>query len=157
LVIYYKGVNIWDVSNINFSLLQSEFHKKRFRWNGFWYWVSSIISNKNPQAFGLLGTKVAELRFQSNTSTTNYIINNKTGPKRMKWYKINNAFHNTLWIMVHFSKELSAYNAKRSDLIAFRLNYGVSKRNRRYSTKTQGKWNLYGWNFWKDLIRYNFN
>ncbi|MEN2413147.1 two-component regulator propeller domain-containing protein [Flavobacterium mesophilum] len=148
---YYKGVNLWDISNVNFS----NYNKTSTKIPMSFDVVSSIIADKNQNIY--FGTEGGGITiFNKNTEVVNY-INSKTGQTHKDDIKaMCLSEDHILWIGT-FSKGLSAYNtiSKRiednriaPDLTAFLKESGV------YSIKTEGPILWIG-TFGKGLIRYN--
>jgi len=148
---YYKGVNLWDISNVNFS----NYNKTSTKIPMSFDVVSSIIADKNQNIY--FGTEGGGITiFNKNTEAVNY-INSKTGQTHKDDIKaMCLSEDHILWIGT-FSKGLSAYNtiSKRiednritPDLTAFLKESGV------YSIKTEGPILWIG-TFGKGLIRYN--
>ncbi|KOP38296.1 hybrid sensor histidine kinase/response regulator [Flavobacterium sp. WLB] len=148
---YYKGVNLWDVSNVNFSNYNQNSKKIPMSFDV----VSSIIADKNHNIY--FGTEGGGITiFNQNTEAVSY-INSKTGQSNKNDIKsMCLSDDHILWIGT-FSKGLSAYNtiSKRiednritSDLLALLKESGV------YSLKTEGPVLWIG-TFGKGLIRYD--
>ncbi|UPZ14990.1 two-component regulator propeller domain-containing protein [Flavobacterium humidisoli] len=148
---YYKGVNLWDVSNVNFSNYNQNSKKIPMSFDV----VSSIISDKNQNIY--FGTEGGGITIYNTTSETVNYINSKTGQTHKNDIKaMCLADDHILWIGT-FSKGLSAYNtlSKRmednriaSDLTELLKESGV------YSLKAENKILWIG-TFGKGLIRYN--
>ena len=149
---YYKGVNIWDVSNVNFSNYNQNSKKIPMSFDV----VSSIITDKNQNIY--FGTEGGGITiYNKNTEATSY-INSKSGQTNKNDIKsMCLSEDNILW-MGTFSKGISAYNtiSKRiednrisPDLAALLIDTGV------YSIKTEGNGILWIGTFSKGLIRYN--
>ncbi len=148
---YYKGVNLWDVSNVNFSNYNQNSKKIPMSFDV----VSSIIADKNHNVY--FGTEGGGITiYNQNTEAVSY-INSKTGQANKNDIKsMCLSDDHILWIGT-FSKGLSAYNtiSKRiednritSDLLALLKESGV------YSLKTEGSVLWIG-TFGKGLIRYD--
>ncbi|BDU26777.1 two-component regulator propeller domain-containing protein [Flavobacterium sp. GSB-24] len=148
---YYKGVNLWDVSNVNFSNYNQNSKKIPMSFDV----VSSIIADKNQNIY--FGTEGGGITiYNKSTETTSY-INSKTGQSNKNDIKsMCLSDDRILWIGT-FSKGLSPYNTitKRiednriaSDLTDLLKETGV------YSLKTEGSILWIG-TFGKGLIRYN--
>ncbi|KUJ63524.1 histidine kinase [Flavobacteriaceae bacterium CRH] len=149
---YYKGVNIWDVSNVNFSNYNQNSKKIPMSFDV----VSSIISDKNHNIY--FGTEGGGITiYNQNTEATTY-INSKTGQLNKNDIKsMCLAEDHILWLGT-FSKGISAYNtvSKRieDNRIAPELNEYL-KETGVYSIKTEGNGILWIGTFSKGLIRYN--
>ncbi|TDO73317.1 signal transduction histidine kinase [Flavobacterium chryseum] len=149
---YYKGVNIWDVSNVNFSNYNQNSKKIPMSFDV----VSSIIADKNHTIY--FGTEGGGITiYNQNTEATSY-INSKTGQKNKNDIKsMCLAEDHILWLGT-FSKGISAYNtvSKRIEdhRIAPELNEYL-KETGVYSIKTEGNGILWIGTFSKGLIRYN--
>ncbi|MBF4507785.1 response regulator [Flavobacterium sp. JLP] len=148
---YYKGVNIWDISNVNFSNYNQNSKKIPMSFDV----VSSIIADKNQNIyFGTEGGGITV--YNKNSETTSY-INSKSGQTTKNDIKSMCLADDILWIGT-FSKGLSAYNtiSKRiednrigSDLNALLKESGV------YSIKSEKNGILWIGTFGKGLIRYD--
>jgi ligand-binding sensor domain-containing protein/signal transduction histidine kinase/DNA-binding response OmpR family regulator len=149
---YYKGVNIWDVSNVNFSNYNQNSKKIPMGFDV----VSSIIADKNQNIY--FGTEGGGITiYNQNTEATSY-INSKTGQTNKNDIKsMCLAEDHILWLGT-FSKGISAYNtvSKRieDNRIAPELNEYL-KETGVYSIKTEGNGILWIGTFSKGLIRYN--
>jgi signal transduction histidine kinase/ligand-binding sensor domain-containing protein/DNA-binding response OmpR family regulator len=149
---YYKGVNIWDVSNVNFSNYNQNSKKIPMSFDV----VSSIIADKNQNIY--FGTEGGGITIYNKTTEAVSYINSKSGQTIKNDIKsMCLAQDHILWIGT-FSKGISAYNtvSKRieDDRISSELNNllvdtGV------YSIKTEGNGILWIGTFSKGLIRYN--
>ncbi|MCV9927120.1 response regulator [Flavobacterium sp. LS1R49] len=149
---YYKGVNIWDVSNVNFSNYNQNSKKIPLSFDV----VSAIVADKNQNIY--FGTEGGGITiYNKNTEATSY-INSKSGQTTKNDIKsMCLAENNILWIGT-FSKGISAYNTitKRieEDRIPVDLN-NLLKETGVYSIKTEGNGILWIGTFGKGLIRYN--
>jgi ligand-binding sensor domain-containing protein/signal transduction histidine kinase/DNA-binding response OmpR family regulator len=149
---YYKGVNIWDVSNVNFSNYNQNSKKIPMSFDV----VSSIIADKNKNIY--FGTEGGGITiYNPNTEATSY-INSKSGQTTKNDIKsMCLAEDHILWIGT-FSKGISAYNtiSKRieDNRISSELNT-LLKETGVYSIKTEGNGILWIGTFSKGLIRYN--
>jgi ligand-binding sensor domain-containing protein/signal transduction histidine kinase/DNA-binding response OmpR family regulator len=149
---YYKGVNIWDVSNVNFSNYNQNSKKIPLSFDV----VSAIVADKNQNIY--FGTEGGGITiYNKNTEATSY-INSKSGQTTKNDIKsMCLAENNILWIGT-FSKGISAYNtiSKRieEDRISVDLN-NLLKETGVYSIKTEGNGILWIGTFGKGLIRYN--
>ncbi|KAF2327710.1 hybrid sensor histidine kinase/response regulator transcription factor [Flavobacterium daemonense] len=149
---YYKGVNMWDISNVNFFNYDQNSKKIPMSYDV----VSSIVADKNQNIyFGSEGGGITI--YNKNTETTSYLTN-KSGQTPINDIKsMCVAENNTLW-MGTFSKGISAYNTltKRieSDKISQQLKDSI-KDVGVYSIKTEGNGVLWMGTFSKGLIRYN--
>lgn len=148
---YYKGVNLWDISNVNFSNYNQNSKKIPMSFDV----VSSIIADKNDNIY--FGTEGGGITiYNKKTEATSY-INSKTGQSNKNDIKsMCLSEDHILWIGT-FSKGLSAYNtvSKRiednritPDLLTSLKESGV------YSLKTEGHILWIG-TFGKGLIRYD--
>jgi len=148
---YYKGVNIWDISNVNFSNYNQNSKKIPMSFDV----VSSIIADRKDNIY--FGTEGGGITiYNRRTGGTNY-INSKSGQTVKNDIKSMCLSGEILWIGT-FSKGLSAYNiaAKRMEdqRIAADLNT-LLKESGVYSLKTEGSDILWIGTFGKGLIRYN--
>jgi ligand-binding sensor domain-containing protein/signal transduction histidine kinase/DNA-binding response OmpR family regulator len=148
---YYKGVNIWDISNVNFSNYNQNSKKIPMSFDV----VSSIIADKNQNIY--FGTEGGGITiFNRNTEKTTY-INSKTGQTAKNDIKSMCLSGTILWIGT-FSKGLSAYNTltKRieDNRISSELN-SLLKESGVYSIKAEGNDLIWIGTFGKGLIRYN--
>ncbi|WP_394772855.1 two-component regulator propeller domain-containing protein [Flavobacterium sp.] len=148
---YYKGVNIWDISNVNFSNYNQNSKKIPMSFDV----VSSIIADKNHNIY--FGTEGGGITiYNKNTEATSY-INSKSGQTIKNDIKSMCLSGDILWIGT-FSKGLSAYNtiSKRieDNRIAADLN-ALLKESGVYSIKSEGNEILWIGTFGKGLIRYN--
>lgn len=149
---YYKGVSMWDISNLNFSNYNQNSKKIPMSFDV----VSSIVADKNQNVY--FGTEGGGITiYNKNTEATSY-INNKIGQTNKNDIKsMCLAENNILWIGI-FSKGLSAYNTvtKRSedDRISPQLKDSL-KDVGVYSIKTEGNGILWLGTFSKGLVRYN--
>lgn len=148
---YYKGVNIWDISNVNFSNYNQNSKKIPMSFDV----VSSIIADKNHNVY--FGTEGGGITiFNKNTEAVSY-INSQSGQTVKNDIKSMCLSGDILWIGT-FSKGLSAYNtiSKRieDNRIASELNV-LLKESGVYSIKAEGNDILWIGTFGKGLIRYN--
>lgn len=148
---YYKGVNIWDISNVNFSNYNQNSKKIPMSFDV----VSSIISDKNHNIY--FGTEGGGITIYNSTTETVSYINSKSGQNIKNDIKSMCLSGDILWIGT-YSKGLSAYNvvSKRMEdnRIAADLNI-LLKESGVYSIKTEGNNILWIGTFGKGLIRYN--
>ncbi|OMQ10429.1 two-component regulator propeller domain-containing protein [[Flexibacter] sp. ATCC 35103] len=148
---YYKGVNIWDISNVNFSNYNQNSKKIPMSFDV----VSSIIADKNQNIY--FGTEGGGITiYNKNTEAVSY-INSKSGQTVKNDIKSMCLSGDILWIGT-FSKGLSAYNviSKRieDNRIAADLNL-LLKESGVYSIKAEGNDIIWIGTFGKGLIRYN--
>jgi len=148
---YYKGVNIWDISNVNFSNYNQNSKKIPMSFDV----VSSIIADKNNNIY--FGTEGGGITiYNKNTEAISY-INSKSGQTIKNDIKSMSLAGDILWIGT-FSKGLSAYNtvSKRieDNRIASDLN-ALLKESGVYSIKPEGNDIIWIGTFGKGLIRYN--
>ncbi|WKL49422.1 two-component regulator propeller domain-containing protein [Flavobacterium pectinovorum] len=149
---YYKGVNIWDVSNVNFSNYNQNSKKIPMSFDV----VSSIIADKNDNIyFGTEGGGITV--YNLNSETTSY-INSKSGQTNKNDIKSMCLDKDHILWLGTFSKGISAYNtiSKRieDNRISSELNT-LLKETGVYSIKTEGNDILWIGTFSKGLIRYN--
>ncbi|HSD06810.1 hybrid sensor histidine kinase/response regulator transcription factor [Flavobacterium sp.] len=149
---YYKGVNIWDVSNVNFSNYNQNSKKIPMSFDV----VSSIIADKNQNIyFGTEGGGVTI--YNKNTSTTSY-INSKNGQTDKNDIKsMCLSADNILWIGT-FSKGLTAYNTISKRIEDHRISTELKeflKETGVYSIKTEANGIVWIGTFSKGLIRYD--
>jgi signal transduction histidine kinase/ligand-binding sensor domain-containing protein/DNA-binding response OmpR family regulator len=148
---YYKGVNIWDISNVNFSNYNQNSKKIPMSFDV----VSSIISDKNHNIY--FGTEGGGITIYNKNSEAVSYINSKSGQNIKNDIKSMCLSGDVLWIGT-YSKGLSAYNvaSKRMEdnRIASDLNI-LLKESGVYSLKTEGNDILWIGTFGKGLIRYN--
>jgi len=149
---YYKGVNIWDVSNVNFSNYNQNSKKIPMSFDV----VSSIIADKNQNVY--FGTEGGGITiYNKNTEAISYINSktNQTNKNDIKSMCLSE--DNILWIGT-FSKGLSAYNTISKRIEDNRIAPELSdllKESGVYSLKTEGNGVLWIGTFGKGLIRYN--
>lgn len=149
---YYKGVNIWDASNVNFSNYNQNSKKIPMSFDV----VSSIIADKNKNIyFGTEGGGITV--YNPNTSVTSY-INSKTGQTNKNDIKsMCLSKDNMLWIGT-FSKGISVYNTISKRIDSNRISPELSeflKETGVYSIKTDTNGIVWIGTFGKGLIRYN--
>ncbi|MRX38514.1 response regulator [Flavobacterium sp. LC2016-23] len=149
---YYKGVNIWDVSNVNFSNYNQNSKKIPMSFDV----ISSIITDKNKNIY--FGTEGGGITiYNPNTSATSY-INSKTGQHNKNDIKsMSLSPDNILWIGT-FSKGLSAYNTVSKRIEDLRISPELRellKETGVYALKTQANGIVWIGTFGKGLIRYN--
>ncbi|MEO8534831.1 MAG: two-component regulator propeller domain-containing protein [Flavobacterium sp.] len=149
---YYKGVNIWDVSNVNFSNYNQNSKKIPMSFDV----VSSIITDKNKNIY--FGTEGGGITiYNQNTSKTSY-INSTTGQGNKNDIKsMSLSPDNILWIGT-FSKGLSAYNTVSKRIEDNRISSELQKIVKEtgvYSIKTEANGIVWIGTFGKGLIRYN--
>jgi len=149
---YYKGVNIWDVSNVNFSNYNQNSKKIPMSFDV----VSSIIADKNQNVyFGTEGGGITV--YNLNSETTSY-INSKSGQTTKNDIKSMCLDKDHILWLGTFSKGISAYNTilKRieDNRISSELNI-LLKETGVYSIKTEENGILWIGTFSKGLIRYN--
>nr|WP_199000587.1 two-component regulator propeller domain-containing protein [Flavobacterium sp. ASV13] len=148
---YYKGVNIWDISNVNFSNYNQNSKKIPMSFDV----VSSIIADKNQNVyFGTEGGGVTI--FNRNTEAISY-INSKSGQAVKNDIKSMCLANDILWIGT-FSKGLSAYNINSKRIEDQRISGELNtllKESGVYSIKAEGNDILWIGTFGKGLIRYN--
>ena len=148
---YYKGVNIWDISNVNFSNYNQNSKKIPMSFDV----VSSIIADKNQNVyFGTEGGGVTI--FNRNTEAISY-INSKSGQTVKNDIKSMCLANDILWIGT-FSKGLSAYNINSKRIEDQRISGELNtllKESGVYSIKAEGNDILWIGTFGKGLIRYN--
>ncbi|MBF4484973.1 MULTISPECIES: two-component regulator propeller domain-containing protein [unclassified Flavobacterium] len=148
---YYKGVNIWDISNVNFSNYNQNSKKISMSFDV----VSSIIADKNQNIY--FGTEGGGITiYNRNTEATSY-INSKSGQTIKNDIKSMCLSGNILWIGT-FSKGLSAYNITSKQIQDNRISAELNLLLREsgvYSIKAEGNDILWIGTFGKGLIRYN--
>ncbi|MHC0442438.1 two-component regulator propeller domain-containing protein [Flavobacterium sp. 3-210] len=149
---YYKGVNMWDISSVNFFNYDQNSKKIPMSYDV----VSSIVADKNQNIyFGTEGGGITV--YNKNTETTSY-LNNKMGQTPINDIKSMCVAENNILWMGTFSKGISAYNTltKRieSDRISSQLKDSL-KDVGVYSIKTEGNGVLWMGTFSKGLVRYN--
>ncbi|MFH6988931.1 two-component regulator propeller domain-containing protein [Flavobacterium collinsii] len=148
---YYKGVNIWDISNVNFSNYNQNSKKIPMSFDV----VSSIVTDNNHNVY--FGTEGGGITiFNRNTEAVSY-INSQSGKNVKNDIKSMCLSADILWIGT-FSKGLSAYNINSKKIedrrIAPDLNT-LLKESGVYSIKAEGNDILWIGTFGKGLIRYN--
>jgi len=149
---YYKGVNIWDASNVNFSNYNQNSKKIPMSFDV----VSSIIADKHQNIY--FGTEGGGITiYNKNTEATSY-INSKSGQTNKNDIKSMCLDENHILWLGTFSRGISAYNtiSKRieDNRIAPKLN-NLLKETGVYSIKTGGNGILWIGTFSKGLIWYN--
>ncbi|SHG46175.1 Signal transduction histidine kinase [Flavobacterium fluvii] len=109
---YYNGVDIWDVSNINFTNLNQESGKRALSFDV----VSSIVADKDKNIY--FGTEGGGITILDNkTETTSYLTANKSS--ELSRNNIKSMFlsdKGILWIGT-FSEGLEAYDIKSKRFI----------------------------------------
>jgi ligand-binding sensor domain-containing protein/signal transduction histidine kinase/DNA-binding response OmpR family regulator len=148
---YYKGVNIWDVSNVNFSNYNQSSKKIPMSFDV----VSSIIKDKNQNIY--FGTEGGGITiYNQNTTETDY-INSKTGHTNKNDIKSMCLTDDILWIGT-FSKGLAAYNIVSKRIEDSRITPELNdllKETGVYSIKAENNGIIWIGTFGKGLIRYN--
>jgi ligand-binding sensor domain-containing protein/signal transduction histidine kinase/DNA-binding response OmpR family regulator len=150
---YYKGINLWDISNVNFTNFRQNSLKNRLSFDV----VSSIIGDKQNNIY--FGTEGGGITVYNRKTKQNYYLNSSTFEANLK-DNIKSMFYaddGILWIGT-FSKGLLAYNTFNKTFLQNKIskelkNYlsgtGV------YSIKDGGKGILWLGTFGKGLIKYN--
>ena len=148
---YYKGVNLWDISNVNFSNYNQNSKKIPMSFDV----VSSIIADKNHNVY--FGTEGGGITIYNTNSEAVSYINSKTGQTNKNDIKaMCLSDDHILWIGT-FSKGLSAYNTISKRIEDNRITSSLSdllKDTGVYSLKTEGNILWIG-TFGKGLVRYN--
>ncbi|WP_264524307.1 two-component regulator propeller domain-containing protein [Flavobacterium sp. N502536] len=148
---YYKGVNIWDISNVNFSNYNQNSKKIPMSFDV----VSSIVADKNHNVyFGTEGGGITV--FNRNTEAVGY-INSQSGKNVKNDIKSMCLSADVLWIGT-FSKGLSAYNINSKKIEDHRIAPALNtllKESGVYSIKAEGNGILWIGTFGKGLIRYD--
>ncbi|WP_291285679.1 two-component regulator propeller domain-containing protein [Flavobacterium sp.] len=148
---YYKGVNIWDISNVNFSNYNQNSKKIPMSFDV----VSSIVADKNHNVyFGTEGGGITV--FNRNTEAVRY-INSQSGKNIKNDIKSMCLSADILWIGT-FSKGLSAYNINSKKIEDHRIAPALNtllKESGVYSIKAEGSGILWIGTFGKGLIRYD--
>jgi signal transduction histidine kinase/ligand-binding sensor domain-containing protein/DNA-binding response OmpR family regulator len=148
---YYKGVNIWDISNVNFSNYNQNSKKIPMSFDV----VSSIIADKNQNIY--FGTEGGGITiYNKNTEATSY-INSKSGQNIKNDIKSMCLSGDILWIGT-YSKGLSAYNVVSKRMEDHRIADDLTvllKESGVYSIKAEGNDIIWIGTFGKGLIRYN--
>lgn len=148
---YYKGVNLWDVSNVNFSNYNQNSKKIPMSFDV----VSSIIADKNQNIY--FGTEGGGITIFNTAAETVSYINSKTGQTNKNDIKsMCLSDDHILWIGT-FSKGLSAYNTISKKMEDNRIAPDLAaslKESGVYSLKTENHILWIG-TFGKGLIRYN--
>ncbi|PBJ08234.1 two-component regulator propeller domain-containing protein [Flavobacterium sp. ACN6] len=148
---YYKGVNLWDVSNVNFSNYNQNSKKIPMSFDV----VSSIIADKNQNIY--FGTEGGGITIYNKKTEAVSYINSKTGQSNKNDIKaMCLSDDHILWIGT-FSKGLSAYNTISKRIEDNRINpelIDLLKETGVYSLKTENQILWIG-TFGKGLIRYN--
>ncbi len=149
---YYKGVNIWDISNVNFSNYNQNSKKIPMSFDV----VSSIIADKSKNIY--FGTEGGGITIYNPTSGSTNYINSKSGQTTKNDIKSMCLDEDHILWMGTFSKGISAYNTVSKRLednrISPQLN-NLLKETGVYSIKTEGNGILWIGTFSKGLIRYN--
>ncbi|QDW22248.1 two-component regulator propeller domain-containing protein [Flavobacterium sp. KBS0721] len=148
---YYKGVNIWDISNVNFSNYNQNSKKIAMSFDV----VSSIISDKKQNIY--FGTEGGGITiYNKNTEAISY-INSKGGQNIKNDIKSMCLSGDILWIGT-YSKGLSAYNVISKKMEDHRIADDLTvllKESGVYSIKAEGNDIIWIGTFGKGLIRYN--
>lgn len=151
---YYNGVNIWDVSNINFTNLNQDSGKKALSFDV----ISSIVADKDKNIyFGTEGGGITVL--DTKTETTSFLATNKSS--ELSRNNIKSMFlsdKGILWIGT-FSEGLEAYDTKSKNFIKYNIPPDLRKLLKEsgiYVIK-KGRKNDILWlgTFGKGLIRYD--
>ena len=152
---YYKGVNIWDVSNINFTNLSQNSGKKALSFDV----ISSIVADKDKNLyFGTEGGGITV--FNNKTRTTSYLSANKSS--ELSRNNIKSLFlsdKGILWIGT-FSEGLAAYDIKSKRFINENISADLSKLLKEsgvYAIKKGKNDILWLGTFGKGLIRYDIS
>ncbi len=149
---YYKGVNIWDVSNVNFSNYNQNSKKIPMSFDV----VSSIIADKNQNVY--FGTEGGGITIYNTKNETTSYINSKSGQTTKNDIKsMCLDKDHVLWLGT-FSKGISAYNTISKRIEDYRISSELNdllKETGVYSIKTEGNGILWIGTFSKGLIRYN--
>ena len=119
---YYNGINIWDVSNVNFTNLSQNSGKKALSFNV----VSSIVADKNKNIyFGTEGGGITILN--SSTQTTSYLYANNTSESSRNNIKSMYISDNgILWIGT-LSEGLVVYDTKSKRFITDNISPDLRK------------------------------
>jgi signal transduction histidine kinase/ligand-binding sensor domain-containing protein/DNA-binding response OmpR family regulator len=148
---YYKGVNIWDISNVNFSNYNQNSKKIAMSFDV----VSSIIADKKQNIY--FGTEGGGITiYNKNTEAISY-INSKGGQNIKNDIKSMCLSGDVLWIGT-YSKGLSAYNVISKKMEDHRIADDLTvllKESGVYSIKAEGNDIIWIGTFGKGLIRYN--
>lgn len=148
---YYKGVNIWDISNVNFSNYNQNSKKIAMSFDV----VSSIIADKKQNIY--FGTEGGGITiYNKNTEAISY-INSKGGQNIKNDIKSMCLSGDILWIGT-YSKGLSAYNVISKRMEDHRIADDLTvllKESGVYSIKAEGNGIIWIGTFGKGLIRYN--
>ena len=148
---YYKGVNIWDISNVNFSNYNQNSKKIAMSFDV----VSSIIADKKQNIY--FGTEGGGITiYNKNTEAISY-INSKGGQNIKNDIKSMCLSGDVLWIGT-YSKGLSAYNVISKRMEDHRIADDLTvllKESGVYSIKAEGNGIIWIGTFGKGLIRYN--
>lgn len=148
---YYKGVNIWDISNVNFSNYNQNSKKIPMSFDV----VSSIIADKNQNVY--FGTEGGGITIYNKNSENVSYINSKTGQNIKNDIKSMCLSGDILWIGT-FSKGISAYNTSSKRIEDNRISSELNdllKESGVYSLKAEENGILWIGTFGKGLIRYN--
>jgi len=149
---YYKGVNIWDVSNVNFSNYNQNSKKIPMSFDV----VSSIIADKNENVyFGTEGGGITV--YNKKTEATSYINSNSGQTTKNDIKSMCLDKDHILWLGT-FSKGISAYNTISKRIEDNRISVELDdflKETGVYSIKTEGNGILWIGTFSKGLVRYN--
>jgi len=148
---YYKGVNIWDISNVNFSNYNQNSKKIAMSFDV----VSSIIADQKQNIY--FGTEGGGITiYNKNTEAISY-INSKGGQNIKNDIKSMCLSGDVLWIGT-YSKGLSAYNVISKKMEDHRIADDLTvllKESGVYSIKAEGNGIIWIGTFGKGLIRYN--
>tara|TARA_R110002049_G_scaffold151804_1_gene315560 strand:- start:348 stop:4400 length:4053 start_codon:yes stop_codon:yes gene_type:complete len=150
---YYKGVNIWDISNINFTNLNQNSGESSLSYDA----VGSIASDKNKNLyFGTEGGGITILN--SKTGKTGYLnTKNSKGLKSDNTKSLYLSDEGLLWIGT-FTEGISVYNIQTKKFENNRVNEDLQKLLRQsgvYDIKKGAENILWIGTFGKGLIRYN--
>lgn len=150
---YYSGVNIWDVSNINFTNLNQNSGKNALSFDV----ISSIVADKDKNLyFGTEGGGITVL--DNKTETTSYLTTSESS--ELSRNNIKSMFlsdKGTLWIGT-FSEGLAAYDTKSKRFVNENISPDLRKLLKEsgvYVIKKGKDYILWLGTFGKGLIRYD--
>ncbi|WPR71160.1 two-component regulator propeller domain-containing protein [Flavobacterium sp. NG2] len=147
---YYNGINLWDVSNTNFTNFNQNSIHKKLSFNV----VSSIVADKNKNIY--LGTEGSGITvFDAQSQNSRFLNTPNNSQNDIKSLHISP--NGTLWIGT-FTKGFTAYNTKSKrftpEIISQKLSQFVEQTGI-YSIIHDDSTHLWLGSFGKGLIQYN--
>ena len=147
---YYKGVNLWDISNGNFTNFNQNSTQKNLSFDV----VSAIVADKNQNIY--LGTEGAGITvFDAKTNNSQFLHTPNKQKDDVKSLHI--APNGIMWIGT-FTKGLTAYNTANKSFSPQLISQTLSQHLEQtgvYDIKTEDNQTLWLGTFGKGLIKYN--